>query len=110
MGFEQATIRVEKEREFGELKAALDRVFAAESVVKYLKALDSRNIRIRSIDMVLKGNVLDAAVGAKKGTARTLYEALTVSDRAQLRELYLFKIEEVEPALRARFHKVYQYY
>jgi hypothetical protein len=110
MAFEQATIKVEKEREFGELKAALDQVFASERVVKYLRALDSRNIRIRNIDAVLKANILDGIVGAAPGTARGWYEALTVSDQAQMRELYLFKLEEVEPALRARFHKVYQYY
>jgi len=27
-----------------------------------------------------------------------------------MRELYLSKIEEVDPALRAKFHKLYQYY
>ncbi len=110
MGFEQATIKVEKEREFGQLKAALEQVFAAERVVKYLKALDSRNIGIRKLDAVLAANVIDSVGGAKTGTAKALYQALTVSDQAQMRELYLFKLEEVEPALRARFHKVYQYY
>ncbi len=110
MAFEQATIKVEKAREFGELKAALDRVFAADRVVKYLKALDGRNIRIRNLDAVLAANVIDSVGGTKSGSAKTLYQALTVSDQAQMRELYLFKLEEVEPALRARFHKVYQYY
>ena len=110
MGFEQATIKVEKEREFGELKAALDRVFAAERIEKYLKALDSRNIGIRKLDAVLAASVIDSVGGARAGSAKALYQALTVSDQAQMRERYLFKLEEVEPALRARFHKVYQYY
>jgi hypothetical protein len=35
---------------------------------------------------------------------------LTVSDQGQIRELYLSKIEEVDPALRARFGKLYRYY
>ena len=110
MAFEQATIKVEKEREFGQLKAALEQVFAAERVVKYLKALDSRSIGIRNLDAVLAANVIDSVGGAKAGTAKALYQALRVSDQAQMRELYLSKLEEVEPALRARFHKVYQYY
>ena len=110
MTFEQATIKVEKEREFGELKSALEQVFAADRVAKYLKKLDSRNIRIRDFDRVLAANVIDDVAGSKSGTARSLYEALTVSDQAQMRELYLFKIEEVEPALRAKFNKLYQYY
>jgi hypothetical protein len=110
MGFEQATIKVEKEREFGDLKAALAQTFSADRVGKYLKALDSRSIRIRSLDAVLAADVIDAITGAKAGSARSLYEALTVSDQAQMREFYLSKIEEVEPALRAKFNKLYQYY
>jgi hypothetical protein len=39
-----------------------------------------------------------------------LHEALPVSDRSQVREFYLSKVEEVDPALRAKFHKLYQYY
>jgi len=110
MAFEQATIKVEKEREFSELRGALDQVFAAERVEKYLKALDGRNIRIRNFDAVLAGNLIDSVGGAKAGSAKALYEALTIPDQAQMRELYLSKIEEIEPDLRARFHKVYQYY
>jgi hypothetical protein len=34
---------------------------------------------------------------------------LPVSDQGQMREFYLSKIEEVEPALRVKFHKLYQY-
>ena len=110
MGFEQATIRVEKEREFGDLKSALEQTFVADRVVKYLKALDSRSIRIRNLDAALAANVVDAITGAKAGTAQSLYAALTVSDRAQMREFYLSKIEEVDAPLRAKFSKLYQYY
>ena len=110
MDFQQATIKIEKEREFGELRAALNQVFAAERVVKYLKALDSRSIRIRNFDAVLAEGVIDSVGGGKAGSARALYDALPVSDQAQMRELYLSRIEEIEPGLRARFHKVYQYY
>jgi len=110
MVFEQATIKVENEREFGQLKSALEQVFAADRVTKYLKKLDSRNIRVRDLDLVLAANAIDEVADAKSGTARTLYQALTVSDQAQMRELYLFKIEEVEPGLRAKFAKLYQYY
>ena len=58
----------------------------------------------------LPADVIDAGAGNKAGTARTLYEALPVSDQAQVREFYLSKVEEVDPALRAKFHKLYQYY
>jgi hypothetical protein len=51
---------------------------------------------------------VDAAV-AKLG-AQKLYQALTVSDQAQMREFYLSRVEEVEPALRTKFQRLYRYY
>jgi hypothetical protein len=108
--FEQGVIKVEREREFGDLKAAIEKVFAADRVAKYLKELDSRKIRVRDLDAVFAADAIDRAAGDKAGTARSLYAALPVSDQAQMREFYLSKIEEVDPALRAKFHKLYQYY
>ncbi len=110
MAFEQATIRVENERAFGELKAALDQVFTADRIAKYLKKLSGQNIRIRDWDAILAAGTIDVIAEAKLGAARSLYESLTVSDQGQMRELYLSKIEEVDPALRARFSKLYRYY
>ncbi len=108
--FEQGTIKVEKEREFGNLKAAIQKAFAADRVTKYLKELDSRKIRVRNLDAVFAADAIDRAAGEKAGTARSLYNLLSVSDQAQVREFYLSKVEEVDPALRAKFHKLYQYY
>jgi len=110
MMFEQGVIKVEKEREFGDLKAAMEKAFAADQVTKYLKALDSRKIRVRDLDGIFAADAIDRAAGDKAGTARALYSSLPVSDQAQVREFYLSKIEEVDPALRAKFHKLYQYY
>jgi len=110
MAFEQAAIKVEKEKEFGELKAAINRAFAAESVQNYLRRVASLGIRIRDFDSVLARGVLER-VGALTGQkAKDLYEALTIADRAQMKEFYLFKIEEVSPELRAKYQKVYRYY
>jgi len=108
--FEQGTIKVEKEREFGGLKAAVEKAFAADRVAKFLKELDSRKIRVRNLDAVLAVNAIDRAAGENAGTAKSLYSSLPVSDQAQVREFYLSKVEEVDPALRAKFHKLYQYY
>jgi hypothetical protein len=108
--FEQGVIKVEKEREFGDLKAAIEKAFGVERVTKYLKVLEGRGIRVRNLDAVFAGDLIDAGAGNKAGTARGLYQALPVSDQAQVRELYLSKVEEVDPALRAKFHKLYQYY
>ena len=108
MGFEQATIRIVREREFSELKTAIERVFNGEQI-KYLKALSSRGIRVRDLERVLASGALDKAAGNREGTAAALYGSLPVSDQAQVREFYLSKIEEVDPALRAKFHRLYQY-
>jgi hypothetical protein len=109
MAFKQATIKVEKEKEFGELKAAITRAFASETVEKYLKRVASAGLRVRDFDAVLAKGVLEQ-VGALGQKAKDLYENLTLTDRAQMKELYLSKIEEVGPELRAKYQKLYQYY
>src|SRR5208282_812023 len=108
--FEQGLIKVENEREFGDLKAAMEKAFAVDRVTKYLKVLDGGKIRVRDLDAVFAADAIDRAAGDKAGTARSLYGALPVSDQAQMREFYLSEIEEVDPALRAKFHRLYQYY
>ena len=113
MGFEQATIKVEKEAQFAELKAAIQRAFTAGTVEKLLKRLDSRGIRIRDFDSVLAKQVLehvDETLRQARKTAKGLYQELAVTDQGQLREFYLSKLEGVEEALRHRFKKVFQYY
>jgi hypothetical protein len=91
------------------LKRSIEQVFAADRVAKYLKALAGRGIRARDIDAIFAANLIDAVADGRAGTARSLYQSLPVSDQAQVREFYLSKVEEVEPALRLKFHKVYQY-
>jgi len=108
--FEQATIKVEKEKEFEELKGAIIRAFAPEVAEKFLRRVASAGLRIRDFDGVLAKSVLER-VGATTGEkAKDLYETLTLTDRAQMKEFYLFKIEEVGPELRKKYHKIYQYY
>ncbi len=109
MAFEQATIKVEKEKEFGELKGAIIRAFAPERVENYLKKVASAGLRVRDFDSVLAKRVLEQ-VGALSGSAKDLYAALTLTDRAQMKEFYLSKIEEASPELRAKYQKLYQYY
>ena len=112
MGFEQATIKVEKEKEFGELRASLDRIFRPQQVEKFLKRVQSDGIRIRDWDKLVSLRAFERVDEALKSGAgaKGLYEALTVSDQAQMRELYLSKLEEVSQELRTKYKKVYQYY
>jgi hypothetical protein len=106
VSFEQAVLKVEKEKEFEELKNAIGRAFAADKVEGLLRRLARQKVRIRDWDSALaKGAFDDVESGAK-----SLYESLPVSDRAQIREFYLFRVEEVSPKLRERFHRLYQYY
>jgi hypothetical protein len=113
LSFEQATIRVEKETQFAELKSAIERAFSSQNVEKLLKRLDSRSIRIRDFDNVLEKKAIeqvDATLRQTGKTAKGLYLELTLTDQAQMREFYLSKLEQVEQSLRHKFHKIYQYY
>jgi hypothetical protein len=109
VAFEQATIKVVKEREFGELKAIIEQVLAPGRVVKFLKALDSRGLQVRNFDRIMATKLIDSVAGTKAGLTESVYGSLPVSDQAQLREFYLSRIEEVDPALRVKFRKVYRY-
>jgi hypothetical protein len=113
MAFEQAIIKVEKEKEFGDLRAALERIFRPQQVEQFLKRVQGEGVRIRDWDKLVSQRVFERVddVLAKSGTgAKALYQALTVSDQAQMREFYLSRLEEVEPALRTKYKKIFQYY
>ena len=111
MGFEQAVIRIEKEKEFGELKSALQRALAPQAAELFLRQLEKGGTRVRDLDRVLAGGVIERVNGEMaKGGAQALYAALTVSDQAQIREFYLSLIEEVPQELRTKFQKLYRYY
>ena len=113
MGFEQAIIKVEREKEFEELKGAISRALAPENAGKYLKRVAGAGLRIRNFDLMLAKGVLeqvDATLAGSEQSAKALYAALALSDQAQMKEFYLSKIEEVDAKLRTKFHKLYQYY
>ena len=105
--FQQAGIPVEKGAEFEELKAGIERAFSPAVVEQFLKKLESKGIRIRQFDKVLDKKVFEVD-GVKD--ARKLYDALSVGDQGQIRELYLRRLEEVNEAVRVKFHKIYVMY
>ena len=111
MAFEQATIKVQKEAEFANLQAAVDQAYLPEKTERFLKQLEHKNVRVRDFDGVLTARALEDAVGPQADLgARQLYQALPVSDQAQMREFYLSKLEGIDSALRHKFKKLYQYY
>jgi hypothetical protein len=84
-----------------------------EKVERFLKQLDRKGIRIREFDTILSARVLEEVAGGSASSdlsAWQLYQALPLSDQAQMREFYLSKLETVDIALRHRFKKLYQYY
>jgi hypothetical protein len=109
MAFEQAAIKVEKAQEYAKLQAAIEQAFLPEKVERFLKQLDRKGIRIRDVDAVLAQKVLEG-FGDPAMNAQQLYQSLMLSDQAQVRELYLSKLEGVDVALRHKFRKLYQYY
>jgi len=113
VGYEQAAIKVEKVKEFEELKSAIERAFHPEKVEKFLKQAKRNDLRIRDLEAALAKGIFEQVdeVLAKSGkSGQGLYLLLTLSDQAQMREFYLSKLEEVEPKLRAKFQKLYRYY
>jgi glucose-6-phosphate isomerase len=109
VGFEQAAIKVEKAQEFASLQGAIEQAFLADKVEQFLKQMDRKGIRIRDFDAVLMQRVLEG-FGGSGLNAQQLYQSLTLSDQAQMREFYLSKLEGVDVALRHKFRKLYQYY
>jgi hypothetical protein len=111
VSFEQAAIKIEREKEFNELKSSIAGLFVADRVEQFLNRMQKKGIRVRDFDLMLASGVPEQVSDTlEKQGARQLYEALSLSDQSQIREFYLFKVEEVDSALRTKFHKLYQYY
>ena len=109
--FEQAALKIEKTQEFAELQDIVQQAFLPERAEKFLKRLARKGIRVRDFDAVLAAKILEDAAGRSVVVnAQALYQALTLSDQAQMREFYLSKLEGVDIALRHKFKKLYQYY
>ncbi len=112
MTYQQAQIAVTKAEDFEQLKSALDRIFnsAAE---KFYSKLQSRTVYVREFEKILDQGILESVDSglAKSGkSAKALYESLTVSDQALMREFYLERIEKVDTKVRQKYQKVYRYY
>ena len=112
MIFEKAEIKVEKEKEFGELRAVVARAFA-NSTEKFLHQVQRKGLRIRRFEEILAARVfesIDVALLKSGVAAKKLYEALALPDQGQMREFYLSELEQISVPLRHKFHKLYQYY
>jgi hypothetical protein len=112
-GFEQAPVKVEREKEFEELKGAIRRALAPETVEQFLERMRSSGLRIRDLEGVLAKRVLeklDKTWAKSAASGHDLYQSLPASDQGQMREFYLSQVEEIKPELRTKFQKLYRYY
>ncbi len=110
--FAQAGIRIEKLEQFQPLRAAIERVFSPAAVERFLRLLQRRGVQVRDFERVLRDRLLEQVDSelAKSGSgALQLYEALTVSDKAQMREFYLTVLEAVDLPLREKYSKIFRY-
>ena len=113
MAFQQAPIAVKKTEDFEQLKAAIERVFGAAAVQKFYSRLESKGMGAREFEKIVNSGLLelvDATLARSGKTAKELWESLELSDQALMREFYLEKIEQVDPAMRHKYRKVYRYY
>jgi len=111
--FQQAGIRIEKLDEFEQLHSALTRIFAPAAIETFLRLLQRKGVPIRDFPRVLREKLLekaDATLARSGRSVQQLYDALTISDQAQMREFYLTTLEVVDQPLRERFNKLYRYY
>ena len=101
--FDQASIPPQDTARFGEVKTALEQLFAVGQVAGYLRRLQRSKVRARDFEGALKRGLLGEAVTRS-------YQMLGDSDRGQIRELYLLLVERVATELRTKFLKIYAYY
>ena len=101
--FEQAVLAIQDEKTFKEVHDALETAFAYQRVESFLRSVQKNKMRARQFEAILSSGLLGPETESR-------YATLGNSDRGQIREQYLRMVEQVDPAIRAKFLKVYAYY
>jgi len=101
--YEQATIAVANQQGFEAVKSAIDNAFSSAKISDFLKSLERSKLRIRHFEEVADAGKLGPQTAAA-------YKSLGDGDQGMIREHYLSTLEKVDPALRAKYLKVYAYY
>jgi hypothetical protein len=101
--FEQAVLPIQDEATYSQVDASLQKTFSPAHVADFLRQLARAKLRARQFEAILASGLFGAQ-------ASGLYAALGDSDRGHVREQYLSMVEQVDPALRTKFLKVYAYY
>jgi hypothetical protein len=101
--FEQATIPVQDEKTFADVRQALDTAFDTTRVGSFLRGVEKSRLRVRQFEAVLSSGLLGPQ-------AQKSYAALGDADRGQIREQYLSRLEQVAPEVRQKFFRLYASY
>jgi hypothetical protein len=101
--FEQATIPIQDEKTFADVRQALDDAFAPANVAAFLRKVAGAKLRVRQFEAVL-------AHGFLGQPAQKSYAALGDADRGQIREQYLRRVEHVAPEVRQKYFRLYAGY
>ena len=101
--YEQAVIPIQDEKTFAEVRQALDTAFAPARVSGFLRSVSGAKLRVRQFESIL-------AQGLLGKPAQAAYARLSDSDRGQIREQYLRRVEQVAPEVRQKFFKLYAQY
>jgi hypothetical protein len=107
MAFEQATIPVQKQDTFAALKARIEFALGPNGVDTFMKGVTRSGHPVRNFEQLLALGLFDGRDSSLK--AAQLYAELDDSDKGQIREFYLTRIEQVPDAIREKYSKVYRY-
>jgi hypothetical protein len=101
--YERPALEPQDVATFNTVKGDIESSFASGQVVKFLESLTRSGLRIREFESV-------ASAGKLGLQTAPLYAKLPPGDQGQIREFYLAQLEQVDPALRKKFFKLYAYY
>ncbi len=105
--FVQAQIKVQREQEFGQLRDMIQRVLAPQSAELFLRQVKRKGLRVRQWEQVLQAKVFEAIDRGFVGAPQQ-YGAMPPSDQGQIREFYLTQVEQIDPALRTKYHTQFE--
>jgi len=101
--FQQATIPIQNEKTFADVKQAIEAAFGPSQVEQFLRKVSGAKLGVRQFEQVLSRGFLGRQTPQN-------YAALGASDQGQIREYYLRKVEQVAPELRQKYFRVYTSY
>ena len=104
MQFVQAPLPIHDQEAFQSLKGLITSGLERSRVERFLKSL-GHGVQIRDFEKVAAAGLLDQP-GQQ---AKPLYDAMNVTDKAQIREIYLTVVEEIDPELRKKYRKLFRY-